>query len=323
LAEDSKYRSLLDAETWSFIERTNSFYPEYATDLTIAEKRNIYDKMCDVFRAPRPSGVKAVDGALSHRQRTVPIRKYWFDEATSEPSAKAQIVYFHGGGYVLGGLESHDDVCAELCAATACAVMAVDYALAPENTYPADFEDALAAFEHATNESNLPIILMGDSAGATLAASVSHKVRNSTHQPIGQILIYPALNSSAQGQSYRDHEFAPMLSLEDMEFYRSIRVAGQMELCEQVECSPLVDTDFTALPPTVIFTAECDPLASDGDLYAQAIKDAGGKAHWVNEKGLIHGYLRARHTVGKAKESFARMISCVNDLSVEAWPYDH
>ena len=167
------YATLIDAETWAFIERTDSFYPPDTIDMSIADQRAVYDRLCRAFFAGYPDGVEAKDGAIRAAGRDMPIRIY----RTAASDLEARIVYFHGGGFMLGGLDSHDDICAELCARTGMEVVAVDYRLAPEHKHPAAFDDALAAFEWATGDDPRQAVLVGDSAGGTLAAAVSHATR--------------------------------------------------------------------------------------------------------------------------------------------------
>ena len=133
------YKTLIDAETWAFIERTNSYYPPDTIDYTIAEQRAIYDRMCREFFAGYPEGVTAETTFIAGRRTTSRSASI----APPAPEQAAMVLYFHGGGFILGGLDSHDDVCAELCARTGYEVVSVDYRLAPEHLHPAAFDDAL------------------------------------------------------------------------------------------------------------------------------------------------------------------------------------
>lgn len=308
------YATLIDAETWAFIERTNSYYPPDTIDYTVANQRTIYDRMCREFFAGYPEGVTAETSAIALPDRAIPIRIY----RTPAPVAAAMVLYFHGGGFILGGLDSHDDVCAELCQRTGFEVVAVDYRLAPEHKHPAAFDDAMAAFDWAATTYKRPIVLCGDSAGGNLAAAVCHAARGHRRAPIGQVLIYPGLGGDRSLRSYREHAEAPMLTVRDLDFYKNIR--GQAAAGDATQ-SPLADADFTRLPPTVVITAQCDPLSSDGEVYRDGILAAGGKAWWHEEPGLVHGYLRARHTVARARDSFSRIVDAVSALGRDDWPY--
>jgi acetyl esterase len=308
------YAALIDAETWAFIERTNSHYPPDTVDYTVAEQRAIYDHMCRAFFVGYPEGVTAETTAIQLSDRAVPIRVY----RKAGPNTAAMVLYFHGGGFMLGGLDSHDDVCAELCGRTGFEVVAVDYRLAPEFRHPAAFDDAVAAFHWAAAAYARPVVLCGDSAGGNLAAAVSHATRGRVRAPAGQVLIYPGLGGDRNLRSYREHAEAPMLTVRDLDFYATIRGGSSGDATQ----SPLADTDFSALPPTVAITAQCDPLSSDGEAYRDRILAAGGKAWWHEEQGLVHGYLRGRHAVGRAGASFSRIVEAVSALGRGSWPYE-
>lgn len=310
------YRKLIDAETWAFIERTDSYYPPDTIDYTIAQQREIYDRMCREFFAGYPEGITARTMAIELGDRAIAIRIY---RAGGKP-AEAVVLYFHGGGFILGGLDSHDDVCAELCGGTGYEVISVDYRLAPEHLHPAAFDDALAAFEWVAGRYEQPILLCGDSAGGNLAAAVSHATRGHKRHPAGQVLIYPGLGGDQSKGSYVTHARAPMLTLRDLEFYKDIRTGGA-DVSGDITYMPLKDADFANLPPTVIITAQCDPLSSDGEAYGARVLAAGGKAWWFEEPGLVHGYLRARHSVGRARASFSRIVDAVAALGKGEWPW--
>ncbi|OJU48745.1 MAG: esterase [Mesorhizobium sp. 61-13] len=307
------YEKLIDAETWAFIERTNAFYPEDTGERTVAEPRAIYDRMCREFHAGYPDGVAAQTSSIPTPTHDIPIRIY----RAGEPGA-AVVIYFHGGGFILGGLESHDDVCAELCARTGFEVVSVDYRLAPEHVHPAHFDDAMSAFEWAAATYACPILLCGDSAGGNLAAAVSHATRGHKTKPVGQVLIYPALGGDMSRGSYLTHAQAPMLTTSDLHFYEQVRTGG-VDRTGDITMAPLADADFAYLPPTVVFTAECDPLSSDGEAYRDRLVAAGGRAFWLEEDGLVHGYLRGRHTVGRARSSFTRIVDALQVLGHCAW----
>ncbi|MEJ6782203.1 alpha/beta hydrolase [Aminobacter sp. Piv2-1] len=308
------YAKLIDAETWAFIERTNSYYPPDTIDYTVHQQRDIYDRMCGEFFAGYPEGVAAETTAIAAPGRKIPIRIYRLAGTTPE----AVVLYFHGGGFILGGLDSHDDVCAELCGRTGYEVVSVDYRLAPEHRHPAAFDDAMAAFEWAIEAHAQPVVLAGDSAGGNLAAAVSHATRGHERRPVGQVLIYPGLGGDQSRGSYVRHAEAPMLTMRDLEFYKDIRTGGE-DRTGDITLMPLADADFANLPPTVIITAECDPLSSDGEAYGERVVAAGGKAFWFEEPGLVHGYLRARHSVGRARASFTRVVDAVAALGRGEW----
>lgn len=309
------YASLIDAETWAFIDRTNSYYPPDAVDRTIEEQRATYDRMCREFHAGHPAGVAVADAAIAAPDRQIPIRLY----RAGPDTAPAVVLYFHGGGFILGGLDSHDDVCAEICQRTRFEVVSVDYRLVPEHTHPAAFDDARAAFDWAQARDSRPVVLAGDSAGGNLAAAVAHASRGSARPAVGQVLVYPGLGGRLGQGSYVTHADAPLLSVRDMDYYHRMRAGGR-DVSHDPTFAPLRDRDYAGLPPTVCISAECDPLSDDGREYRDRILAAGGRAIWLNDAGLVHGHLRARHSVARARDSFGRIVTAIATLGRGEWP---
>jgi acetyl esterase len=299
------YQTLIDAPTWAFIEKTNASYPENTATLSIAEQRAIYDRMCAAFDSPYPPGVTSHDQPIAG----VPCRIY--------PGSQPTVLYLHGGGFVVGGLHSHDGVCADIRGATGLTVVSADYRLSPEHKHPAAFDDACAVARQLAAEG--PLILVGDSAGANLAAATCHALRGKP-QIKGQVLIYPGLGGDLNQGSYLTHANAPMLTRDDVLYYKDIRHPGPAPQGDRT-VSPLQDTDFSGLPPTLAIAAECDPLADDAPAYAMKITQAGGLAHSVLELGLVHGYLRARHSVPRAADSFARICAAITAFADSRWPF--
>lgn len=305
------YRQLIDAETRAFIDGTAAWYPPDAVALTVADQRRVYDAMCRAFHRGYPPGVSAEDRPFGG----VPCRLYAVAGAMP-----ATVLYLHGGGFVVGGLHSHDDVCAEIAARTGLRVVSADYRLAPEHPHPAAFDDALAAFRAVHAAFGGPVVLAGDSAGGNLAAAVAHAVRAGGPRPAGQVLIYPGLGGDRNAGTYLTHAHAPMLTRDDIVWYAAIRHPGG-EPVGDPRAAPLQDTDFAGLPPTVIAAAECDPLAGDGPAYAARIRAAGGRAVSFQDAGLVHGWLRARATVARARTGFDRIVTAIAALARGDWPY--
>ena len=304
------YDKLIDDEIRAFIDRTNSYYPADAVTRTISEQRQVYDAMCRAFFQGYPEGVGVTDITADG----VPCRLY----SAGDPSVT--VVYFHGGGFVVGGLDSHDDVCAELCQQTGYRVLSVDYRLGPEHKHPAAFDDAFAATAWAAGQFPEPIVLAGDSAGGNLAAAVAHHARGRLKGILGQVLIYPGLGFDPDSASMHDHAEAPLLTREEVLFYRTIRTGGGLPK-DDPTFAPLDDSDFRDLPPTVIFTADCDPIRDDGSRYRDRLRAAGVPVEWINEEGLVHGYLRARASSERARHSFERISLAIEALGQGIWPY--
>ena len=309
------YQRLIDGEIWAFIRSTDEWFPPETIGLPIERQREVYDAMCRAFHAGRPASVATQDLTIDVGDRSLPARRY----LRAQTSPSATIVYYHGGGFIFGGLDSHDDICAELCAGTGYDVVSVDYRLAPEHLHPAAFVDALATFTWAAAANDLPIVLCGESAGGNLAAAVAHATRAHARPAVGQVLIYPSLGGDMNRSSYVTHADAPMLSTRDVLFYRDVRF-GAGGYVEDARVAPLADRDFSGLPPTIVFTAQCDPLSSDGESYRDRILAAGGRAAWGEDPGLGHSYLRARRPWRRAAAGFDRIVAAAAALGRGAWP---
>jgi acetyl esterase len=293
------YQNLIDAPTWAFIRRTDACYPADSASRSFPEQRATYDAMARAFHRGYPAGITTQDETIAG----VPCRIY-----QGVPPA---VIYLHGGGFIMGGLHSHDDLCAEICARTGFQVVSVDYRLAPEHPHPAAFDDALAVAKAVARLG--PYLLVGDSAGGSLAASVAHKLRHQT-PALGLVLVYAGLGGNPNQGSYLAHADAPMLTRDDVLFLSTVRYKDGIVPANDASAHALHDTDFADLPPTIAFSAECDPIADDGREYCARITAAGGRATWHLEAGLVHGYLRARASVPRAAASFDRIITAIATL---------
>jgi acetyl esterase len=297
--------TITDPEVLEFIARTDSFYPPNTVEFSIAEQRRVYDGMCAAFRQPRPNGVTVTDETVAGPGCPIPQRRY-----VPENAGSVTVVYFHGGGFVVGGLDSHDDVCAEIAAATGCPVVSVDYRLCPEHVHPAAYDDSLAAARAALADG--PVILAGDSAGGNLAAAVAQTLRGAAIK--GQVLIYPSLGGEQlELPSYSECAEAPMLTTRDIHFYLTVRAGGPPPVGDPT-FFPLAATDFSGLPPCFILAAGADPLRDDGVEYVRRLIGAGVEAYCVVEPQLPHAHLRARTTSHRAREAFERVLEAIEEF---------
>ena len=303
------YDSEIDKETWAFIEKTKSFYSDKLLSYSIEQQRLEYNQMCRAFDTHRQYELII----KTEEWDTIPVRIY-------EPqNSMGTLIYFHGGGFVVGDLDSHHDVCANLAEKSQLRVVSVAYSLAPEHKHPAQFNDAYHAVKIASNTYPEPLIVAGDSAGGNLAACVCHSLRSTDINLSGQVLIYPSLGTNMDSKSFIIHSNAPLLSTKDMLYYKKIRCENDVPE-DDATFAPLNDEDFSNLPPTIVFTAACDPLVDDGEKYCEKITDSGGLAKWINEAGLVHGYLRARSEVARASNSFERIAFAAASLAQKKWP---
>ncbi len=299
----------LDEEVQAFIDYYLNVSNNLSTDTCIEQQRESYEKICREFCYPYPDGISSRDSQINGRHGNIKIRHYHYEQTEK---SETQIIFIHGGGFILGSLDSHDDICAELCAATGFDTVSVDYRLSPEFFHPVHLDDVEDAFLGVSNHRS---IVVGVSAGATLSAALCHRLRASGQLPMGQVLIYPSLGGELFDlDSYRINANAPLLSTDDIHFYRKARCGDKSLPLDDPEFYPLAAKDFRGLPSTIAFSADVDPLRDDAAFYVEQINRAGGNATVYNEAGLVHDYLRARHTSKKAADSFRRIGEAIKAI---------
>jgi acetyl esterase len=205
------------------------------------------------------------------------------------------LAFFHGGGFTIGDLDSYDMQCRRLCHEVGAVVLSTEYRLAPENPFPAAAEDALAATRWAAaNISQLGgdarrLAVGGDSAGGNLSAVVAQQLRAGGPPIAAQLLIYPATDLVSERPSHRENGEGYFLTLDDMEWFHGNYLPDE-DAGRDPLASPLHSDDLAGLPPTVIATAEFDPLRDDGDAYAAALEAAGVRVIHRRYPGLVHGF---------------------------------
>ena len=227
------------------------------------------------------------------------------------------LVYFHGGGWTIGDLDTHDVVCRELANGSGCAVVAVDYRLAPEHRFPAAFDDALAATrwvaEHAA-ELHVDagrLAVGGDSAGGNLAAAVALAARDQADGrgplPIAyQLLIYPAVDMRRAHPSYESNGQGYILTKEAMRYYCDHYLGeGNVAALTDWRASPLLAASQAGLPPALVITAGFDPLRDEGRDYARALNADGVQANEVCFDQQIHGFITMGGLLDEANTALA------------------
>jgi Esterase/lipase len=204
-------------------------------------------------------------------------------------------VFYHGGGWVIGDLDTHDFDCREICRGAGCVVVAVDYRLAPEHPFPAAPEDCYAATCWAAEHAEAlgarpgPISVGGDSAGGNLAAVVALMARDRAGPEIAlQLLVYPVTDAAMDTPSYRDNGADYMLTTEGMQWFWNHYCPTDAR-CDPY-ASPLQAADLSGLPPALVLTAEFDPLRDEGEAYAERLRAAGVQTEVHRLDGLIHGF---------------------------------
>lgn len=283
------------------------------TDLPLAEARAGYRMM----RPPAPDiAVGAVlDRTIPGPAGPIPVRIY--SPAGSGPFPV--LLNFHGGGWVIGDLDTADGVCRELCNRIGCVVMSVDYRLAPEHRFPAAVDDCFAATrwaaEHASefNGDAKRIAVTGESAGANLAAVVCQLARDSGGPTIKfQLLAYPVTDADLDTGSYRANGEGYLLTKDGMAWFWDQYCPKHSDRTNP-KAAPLRAKNFNALPAALVMTAEFDPLRDEGAAYTEKLKAAGGAAEYVCFDGLIHDFLGMSRVLSAAKPPMDKAVTALRD----------
>jgi acetyl esterase len=230
------------------------------------------------------------------------------------------LVYFHGGGWVICSLDSHDDQCRRLTNGAGCVLVSVDYRLAPEHKFPAAPEDCYAATcwvaEHAAELNGDPtrLAIGGDSAGGNLTAVVAQMARDQGGpQLIYQLLIYPATDFTAQTASKKENADGYFLTLEDMHWFENHYLNSPQDRLNPL-ASPMLARDLSNLPPALILTAEYDPLRDEGELYGQRLREAGVPVTVRRYDGLIHGFFGQSAIVDAARRAVEETAQTLREV---------
>ncbi len=282
----------------------------------VAEKRRNWTAYSGALAVPMPASIKAHDRTIPTPDHMVPVRVYRPAEVTG---ALPCVVYIHGGGFMMGDLDSSDTNAWGLCDGTGAVVVSVDYRLTPEHPFPAAFNDCygvlcwLARHGGELGIDPARIAFAGDSAGGNLSAAVCLAARDREGPAIrAQAIIYPGMNEPATAPSYIENAHSPSLTTESVVYYRSVYTSGSAN-ADNPYAAPTLAADFSRLPPALVHVAELDPIRDDGRLYASKLAMAGTWVSYREARGMLHGFLRVRLTGPQAKREFAAITDFLSE----------
>jgi len=275
-------------------------------------------RLRDLPRRPVHPELRVQDRSIDGPAGSINIRIYWPPTGSAPPV----LVYFHGGGFVVGDLDTHDGTCRQHAVGAGAVVVSVDYRLAPEHPYPAAVEDAWAATrwvaDHADeldavqNGGAVRLAVAGDSAGGTLAAAVAQRARDAAGPAIAfQLLWYPATLWDSSLPSFTENASAPILDREAVAMF-SRWYAGEVDLSDPpAGLAPGRAGNLAGLPPAYIAVAGHDPLRDDGMRYGELLAAAGVPVEVHNAETLVHGYLGYAGVVPAATAALDRGLAAL------------
>lgn len=301
----------IDPQLAPFVAALEKAWPEPPESLGAVEWRRRAGELAAAARPERPKGLAVSDHETRTNGRQVSFRVFRPEAADPLPL----LVYMHGGGWTIGSVDGHDPITADIAAETPCIVVSVDYALAPENPFPAALEDCIAVVEWVfaghlgVGATAAGVFVGGDSAGGNLAAALALHYRGNADRPIaGQALIYPVVDPDLSKPSYRDEAEAPFLTPNQMAVFWD-NYCPSLEQRSDPLAAPLLAENHSGLPPAFITVAEHDPVRDEGYAYAAKLSAADVPVEFRPGKGLIHGHLRTRKMCDASEREYQALFA--------------
>src|SRR5579863_3271821 len=286
-------------------------------ELSLTDMRRTTDALASFAAQERARPVETTDATLREGPRAVAIRIY--APRSSVERVSPALVYFHGGGWLSGDLDSHDGLCRALADDGQCRVIAVDYRLAPEHRFPAAIEDCRAALRLIVADAGRLSVdpkrigVAGDSAGGNLAAGLCQSERETAPAIAMQLLLCPVLDALGRTPSRRELAAGYFIEERTMaRYFEHYRIEGLEP--DDPRVSPLRATDLSALPPTRIHTAEFDPLRDEAALYAERLSEAGVDARLNVHAGMIHHFYGLGGVIPYAKIGLAAIGADIGEV---------
>jgi acetyl esterase len=303
----------LDPQARAFLDQIASMGGGPLSSYPVEGARQLMDAMA-AMSGPGEAVAHVEDRRVPGPAGDIPVRLY-----RPDGDSLPLLVYFHGGGWVLGGLGTHDALCRSLTNAAGCAILAVDYRLAPEHRYPAAADDCYAATVWAVaNARTLDadparVAIGGDSAGGNLAAVTALRARDQGTPPLKfQLLVYPVTDHAYATASYRENADGYLLTQGDMVWFWDHYLGDDDG--SDAYASPLRAKDLSGLPPALVITAGFDPLRDEGEAYARRLKDSGVTVTLTRYDGMIHGFFGMGAQLDKGKAAVVEAARFLRDF---------
>ncbi|WP_067428894.1 alpha/beta hydrolase [Nocardioides jensenii] len=310
---------ILDPHVAQLLRLLNSAFPLLGTDVTdAAEARLLFNKLRKPVDQPTCVGEVHEIDVRGARDGKLAARLYRPRGPQADP--KAAVLFFHGGGWVLGDLDSHDELVRQLCNSLGRTVVSVAYRLAPEHPFPEPLDDVIAAVQDLGERAlqldlHAPFVVSGDSAGGNLAALASLEARAREELPVAaQLLLYPVLDATCSTASYRDNAYGYYITVDHLRWFWDQFLGAQPLEDAATRCSPARWPDLREAPPAVIITAGLDPLRDEGRMYAEGLARGGCDVTLLNYPQAFHGFLGFAAQLPVAAEALTALGSALDRI---------
>lgn len=287
-------------------------------DLSVEGARELNSRLMASEESERDAVARVRDLEISGPKTPIPLRVYEPDTTGPRPV----FVYFHGGGWVCGTADGHDQLCRSIANAGGCTVVSVDYRLAPEHPFPAALRDCYAATEWVKAHPDIlgadadRLVVGGGSSGGNLAAAVALRARDANGPKIGhQFLLYPALDHDITTPSYEENGEGFLLTRREMQWFWEHYLETPFD-GKNPYAAPLQARDLSGLPPATVVTAGFDPLRDEGATYADRLSEAGVSVEHRLYEGMVHGFvpMLIEPELGAAREEVGRIGETIQVL---------
>lgn len=290
----------LDPQGQAILDRIQASGAPPLYELSPKDARVAYLERTIKARPDFGSSVTTLDFGIPAEEHLIQVRKY--SKPWESRGLQPALIYFHGGGFVTGGIDTHDTLCRQLAEFSGVAIFSVDYRLAPEHAFPAAVDDSVAAATWIIENASVHLVdakriaIGGDSAGANLATVASLIIKQmrdagaKLEMPLFQLLIYPVIDLRMKSPSMKTYATGYLLSYETMAYFRRLYTPKQ-QMHQDWRASPLLAPELSGLPATLIVSAGYDPLRDEGRMYADALSAAGVPTQYLCFERQMHGFI--------------------------------
>jgi len=306
---------LLDPQAKALLDKAAAANVPGPDQVPAPQARDLYKRSRLPLQPPKPEMALVRDFTIDDGHGAVTLRE--FRPLTSNATPLPALLYFHGGGWVIGDIETHDTLCRQLADGSGAVVFSVNYSKSPEYRFPVAVDECTAATRYVSDQSDSlgidasRIGVGGDSAGANLATVVALTLRGQLNKPlVCQLLIYPVTDLRLSKDSIERYAVGYGLTTAAMRYFRDAYLRDSSDQ-DDFRASPLLASDLSKLPPALVLTAGFDPLRDEGRAYADALSAAGNQVQYVCFERQIHGFIIMGGIIDEANTAVAMCVDYV------------